>query len=110
MQGNCLYNIFFFFVVGSSGKFFLSYFSVSLSLQSVHSALACNTKGTERAARSGTRMKSSLLSAADSCMGLMKQVNHILSLVPAEIRTGELVQEHQVKDNSQPFPETFPVR
>lgn len=55
-------------------------------------------------------MKSSLLSAADSCIGLMKQVNHILSLVPAEFRTGELIQEHQVKNNSQPFPETFPVR
>lgn len=42
-------------------------------------------------------MKSSLLSATDSCMGLMKQVNHILSFVPAEIRAGESVQEHQVK-------------
>lgn len=55
----------------------------------------------EHAARSGTRMMSSLLSAADSCIGLMKQVNHILSLVPAEIRTEELVQEQQVKDNSE---------
>lgn len=55
-------------------------------------------------------MKSSLLSATGSWIGLMKQVNHILSLFPAEVRTGELVQEHQVKDNSQPFPDMFPVR
>lgn len=57
-------------------------------------------------------MKSSVLSAADSCVRLMKQVNHILSLVPAEIRTEELVQEHKVKNNSEllQFPEMFPIR
>lgn len=57
-------------------------------------------------------MKSSLLSAADSCTRLMKQVNHILLLVPAEIRTEELVQAYQVKHNSEllPFPEVLPVR